>query len=61
MITTKNVYGHIVVVTFEPEDTLESIASISRCTSNELITLMNCLREEQWAGEQVSWKRDEME
>lgn len=60
MMSVKNVYGEIVNVTFEIEDTLESIASVSRCTSNELVALMNRLRQEEWAGERVNWKRNEM-
>ena len=47
------------VITFEPDDTLELIASRMGCDVYELVRLMNQLSDGCWRGEPVEWSEDE--
>lgn len=53
--------NYTIVATFEPEDTLELIASRMSCDVYDLIKLMNHLSDKCWSGEQVYWSEDEDE
>ena len=52
--------GHpTMVLTFEPEDSLEMIASRMACDVYELVRLMNKLSDGCWSGEPIDWSDDD--
>lgn len=54
MEIVKNNAGQAMGVKFEEFDSIREIASVMRCTSFELIGLVNYLKENDWAGEEIS-------
>ena len=46
-------------IVFEPDDTLTSIASVCRCTTDELASLMETIWRDDWTGQPVDWRDNE--
>lgn len=59
MIVLRGGEGKTAIVGFESRDTLEEIASVCRCTANELAELMYYLYLTDWQGGAINWEVEE--
>lgn len=59
MIVERNcATGDVIGVKFESGDTLGEIASMCRCTADELAYLMWNIYADEWQGQEVYWEEE---
>ena len=57
----QNKTGQAIGVKFDEFDSIKDISSTMKCTSFELVRLMNWLKENNWSGEEIEIKKETTE